>query len=372
MLKDIYSPLEIDEQWDQRAPHLQATAAPETATMVETPAPATGSDAEMQSQDTTPIQGEVAVDATGDQPASATVDTMGTTPAPENPEDHPNSAAADGLAVTPTATAAETNEATTSSNDSDVLQAPSFADTNGESTVSPLVTEGNTTSPEVTDTTKDDEAIAGMGSTEKTDTMSSDTTAEPAESIDNTPAMIVPDTPASEAADASTEDTPSADDTPIMPVQTFTPTESRADAVVDEKVEKVDHAQPDIADNEKKDDTVETKEDPTAEPIVSEKPAEDQPEPAPETAAVTPSDSVVDSARQSIERVRAAEAKRLKDELDRLNNVKKDLEAKREEADQGVTATQAQIDQVEATMRDLESIGQTVGATNNDQFTVAA
>lgn len=376
MLKDIYSPLEIDDQWDQRAPvheNTVATELPPTATQPEAPSGSSGT-AQPEGAVATmePAHMDLPVTPTGTSTEVAPptdgmgIDTSSTqSPAiegsvPVNP-DGATETAPSADAVNPTDPAAEvpgmqnigvmtiptnpdTDTATDITPEGDTTQVtgeenvfhPSDSETSAEA-VSP-----DTATPTTMEESTDTETATAV--TPEEDTAPVEPT--PEENNDDTAASMLgtstdetPSDPALEDAEVSGE---SGEPSSVMPI-----VEVKPDAVEDgekEAVEKI--VQEPIGDDDKGKITTS---DADQSPI----------SPETEMPQDTNGDNeVAAEVSRGMEKVRKAidaELEALANRKTRLEESLAKHEQERKDADDRATATQAQIDQVEAAISELES-----------------
>lgn len=333
MLKDIYSPLEIDDQWDQRAPVHEDKAEGGNADGMSTTTPEV------------PVENPSGGVAVMDQP------TAESTPAPVDPESTPVSEAQGAPMVDPTQTPAMDSEVPGMQTPTDMTQAPAEAPTDPNTTTevpneitqyhpsdsdqssTPVTMEEPTTEQtpatdevapteatgtETPEQDSDDDAASMLGSTEH------DVPASPFDS-------------AQESSDAST-DSSTTDETPesttAMPITTVEPDASHRPEVTDDADVKEIVDRP-LTDEENERIASESDQLPVA---ASEKENVEAPDDDKKTRAL----EILNGSIEAIDRERA----RLEDKL-------RDYQTKLAEVEDNIDKTQEEIDALNAEKDDF-------------------
>lgn len=331
MLKDIYSPLEIDDQWDQRAPVHEDKAEGGNADGMSTTTPEV------------PVENPSGGVAVMDQP------TAESTPAPVDPESAPVSEAQEAPTVDPSQAPTMDSEVPGMQTPPDMTQAPveapneitQFHPSDSSESTTPVTMEESTT--EQTPTT-DEVAPAEATGTETPDQDNDDDAA----SILSGTEHDVPASPFDSmqesndvSADSSAADETS-EPTTAMPVTTVEPDADHRPEVTDDADIRAIVDRP-LTDEEN-------------EIIANEK--DQLPVSASESESKTGDDEVSAEVRRGMEKVRKAidaELEALANRKTRLEEALAKHEQERNDADAQATATQAQIDQVESAISELES-----------------
>lgn len=331
MLKDIYSPLEIDDQWDQRAPVHEDKAEGGNADGMSTTTPEV------------PVENPSGGVAVMDQP------TAESTPAPVDPESAPVSEAQEAPTVDSSQAPTMDSEVPGMQTPPDMTQAPveapneitQFHPSDSSESTTPVTMEESTT--EQTPTT-DEVAPAEATGTETPDQDNDDDAA----SILSGTEHDVPASPFDSmqesndvSADSSAADETS-EPTTAMPVTTVEPDADHRPEVTDDADVQAIVDRP-LTDEEN-------------EIIANEK--DQLPVSASESESKTGDDEVSAEVRRGMEKVRKAidaELEALANRKTRLEEALAKHEQERNDADAQATATQAQIDQVESAISELES-----------------
>lgn len=331
MLKDIYSPLEIDDQWDQRAPVHEDKAEGGNADGMSTTTPEV------------PVENPSGGVAVMDQP------TAESTPAPVDPESAPVSEAQEAPTVDSSQAPTMDSEVPGMQTPPDMTQAPveapneitQFHPSDSSESTTPVTMEESTT--EQTPTT-DEVAPAEATGTETPDQDNDDDAA----SILSGTEHDVPASPFDSmqesndvSADSSAADETS-EPTTAMPVTTVEPDADHRPEVTDDADIRAIVDRP-LTDEEN-------------EIIANEK--DQLPVSASESESKTGDDEVSAEVRRGMEKVRKAidaELEALANRKTRLEEALAKHEQERNDADAQATATQAQIDQVESAISELES-----------------
>lgn len=326
MLKDIYSPLEIDDQWDQRAPVHEDKAEGGNADGMSTTTPEV------------PVENPSGGVAVMDQP------TAESTPAPVDPESAPVSEAQEAPTVDSSQAPTMDSEVPGMQTPPDMTQAPveapneitQFHPSDSSESTTPVTMEESTT--EQTPTT-DEVAPAEATGTETPDQDNDDDAA----SILSGTEHDVPASPFDSmqesndvSADSSAADETS-EPTTAMPVTTVEPDADHRPEVTDDADIRAIVDRP-LTDEEN-------------EIIANEK--DQLPVATSETTSSTetPDDHKKERAQETLSSMIEA----IDGEIDKLEGKLKDLQAKQAELEGNITDTQAQIDAKKAEKDDFEA-----------------